>query len=351
MKTYRLAIIGLGRMGSTIDAEVENYPAITLPYSIAAAALKIPRLEIVAGCDLIEAKNQAFQERWGVKRTYQDFQKMLGQEQLDMVAICTPGKTHAWMTLECARAGVAMIYCEKAMACKMTDADAARKLVESKHIAYNTGVLRRFDPRYHKARDLIREGKIGTPRALVHYAPATLLHGHIHSVDTMLFLLGDPPVRSVWGELRPRTSVIENRHSDKDPLAVYHFEMELKSGVVVEASTVPAGNWDFEVIGDEGVLRSLNNNIDWELRLRQPLGKKFFTFAAAEYPKVEPRSATVRCLEDLLDAHEQHRPALGSIDRAHLGTEVCLAAAESHLLGGRRVALPMKMRDLEIIHF
>ena len=34
MKTYRVAIVGLGRMASTIDEEVVGYPSITLPYSI-----------------------------------------------------------------------------------------------------------------------------------------------------------------------------------------------------------------------------------------------------------------------------------------------------------------------------
>src|SRR4051794_16641785 len=111
-KTYRLAIIGLGRMGSTIDAEVEGYPAITLPYSIAAAARAIPNLKIVAGCDIIRAKNEAFAKKWGVASTYLDHRKMLADEKPDMVAICTPGRFHASMTVACAKAGVRMIYCE-----------------------------------------------------------------------------------------------------------------------------------------------------------------------------------------------------------------------------------------------
>jgi predicted dehydrogenase len=345
-KTYRLAIIGLGRMGSTIDAEVEGYPAITLPYSIAAAARAIPNLKIVAGCDVIRAKNEAFKKKWGVASTYLDYEKMLAAEKPDMVAICTPGRWHARMTVTCARAGVPMIYCEKAMACSVKEADEARNEVQRRHIAFNTGVLRRFDPRYHQARALIKAGKIGRVRSVVHFASATLLHGHIHSVDTILYLLGDRHVKSVRGELLPRDLVLKNNRSDKDPLAVYQLEFD-----DVEASTIPAGNWDFEVIGDRGVLRSMNNNVDWSLRTRQPLGKKFHTFLAAAYPKVKPRSATVNCLQDLIDAHEQHRPTLGNIDITHHATEVCLAIAESHRLGGKRVKLPLENRDLYIYHF
>ena len=135
-KTYRLGIIGLGRMGSTIDPEVEGYPAITLPYSVAAAARAIPRLQIAAGCDILPVKNEAFTKKWGVEKTYTDYHKMLAAEKLDVVAICTPGPLHAEMTVATAEAGVPMIYCEKAMACSMKEADAARKAVESRHVAF-----------------------------------------------------------------------------------------------------------------------------------------------------------------------------------------------------------------------
>jgi predicted dehydrogenase len=357
MKTYRLAIIGLGRMGSTIDAEVEGYPSIALPYSIAASAKALPNVELAAGCDLKPEKNEAFSQKWGVppRALYTDYKRMLAAERPDLVAICTPGPLHARMTVDCAEAGVPMIYCEKAMACSMKEADAARKAVEGRHVAFNTGVLRRFDVRYHQARRLIQEGKIGQPRAVVHYAPASLLHGHIHSVDTILFLLsrqaGDrlewPRARSVRGEFRPRDLVIKDNRSDKDPQAVYQIELE--GGV--EAMTVPAGNWDFEVLGDEGMLRSMNNNIDWGLRTRQPLGKKFHTFLPADYPTVEPRSATVDCLRDLIEAHEQHKATLGEVKVTHHATEICLAVAESHRQGGTRVTLPLANRELYVYHF
>jgi predicted dehydrogenase len=346
MKTYRMVIVGLGRMGSTIDAEVEDYPSITLPYSIAASAKAIPRLDLVAGCDLIPAKNEAFRRKWGVAKTYTDYQAMLDAEKPDVVAICTPGTLHARMTVTAAESGARMIYCEKAMACSMKEADSVRDAVTRRHVAYNTGVLRRFDPRFHRARELIRAGKIGTPRAVVHSASATLLHGHIHSIDTTLFLLGDGKVKTVWGELRPRDIVIEGHRYDKDPLAIY--QLELEGGV--EACTVPAGTWDFEVLGDEGTLRCLNNNMDWSLRTRRPLGKKFHTFEPEDLPPVPPRSATVACLLDLLDAHESGRPTLGHVDIAHHATEVCLAVAESHRRG-QRIELPMKDRELYIRHF
>lgn len=87
MTTYRLGVVGLGRMGSTIDAEVEGYPAITLPYSITAAAMAIEQLEVVAGCDILPKKNEAYRRKWGVSRIYESYSEMLAKEKLDVVAV------------------------------------------------------------------------------------------------------------------------------------------------------------------------------------------------------------------------------------------------------------------------
>ena len=48
MDTYRVGIIGLGRMGS----DMGDHDTGDSPYSIAASAATIGRLEVVAGCDL-----------------------------------------------------------------------------------------------------------------------------------------------------------------------------------------------------------------------------------------------------------------------------------------------------------
>ena len=60
MKTYKVAIIGLGRMGSTIDDEGHG----DLPYSAAAATKASEHLELVAGADLLSEKRDAFAKRW-----------------------------------------------------------------------------------------------------------------------------------------------------------------------------------------------------------------------------------------------------------------------------------------------
>ena len=55
MKTYRLGIIGLGRMGSTIDDEGHSRE----PYSIAASCQAIECLTLAAGADLRAERRDA----------------------------------------------------------------------------------------------------------------------------------------------------------------------------------------------------------------------------------------------------------------------------------------------------
>jgi len=337
-QTYRVAIVGLGRMGSTIDDEL---PAGSPAYSIAAACRASQRLQVVAGADIDVAKREAFQARWGVAALYHDYLEMIRQEQPDLVAICTKGVLHAEMAVRVAEAGVPMIFCEKAIACSMLEADQVLAAVGSRKIPFNTGVLRRFNRSYHAARQLIADGEIGEPRSAVHYAASNLLHGHIHSLDTLSFLLGDPKVVSIWGELFPRNLVIENNRLDKDPNGIY--QAVFANGV--EATTIHAGTWEFEVIGTRGSISVRNEGVG----LRKSKSEKERSFIDAPAPTVEAHSATQFCLEDLIDAYASGRPSLGNIELTHHLTEACLAVAESHRLR-QRITLPLENRSLYVFH-
>jgi predicted dehydrogenase len=339
-RRYRVAIVGLGRMGSTIDDELAaGSPA----YSVAAACHASDRLEVVAGADIDAAKRAAFQARWGVAALYDDYIEMIRQERPDLVAICTRGVLHAEMSVRVAEAGVPLIFCEKAIACSMAEADAVLEAVGSRNLPYNTGVLRRFNRTYHYARDLIASGAIGEPRSAVHFAATNLLHGHIHSLDTLSFLLSDPGIESVWGELTPRDLRIENNRLDRDPNGIY--QILFANGV--EAASVPAGGWEFEVLGNRGSLRVLNNGSG--IHLRQAVDDRGHAFETVEVSSPAAHSSTQFCLEDLLDAHEQGRPSLGNIQITHQLTAACLAVAESHRQG-RRLSPAEVERNLYIFH-
>lgn len=339
-KTYRVAIIGLGRMGSTIDNEL---PAGSPPYSIAAACEASPRLEVVTGADIDPAKRAAFTERWGVSKLYEDYEEMIRQEQPDLVAICTKGVLHAEMATRVAELQVPMIFCEKAIACSMDEADRVLHAVQANNTPFNTGVLRRFNRGFHQMKAMIANGEIGEPKAAVHYGATNLLHGHIHSLDSLSFLLGDPKVESIRGELFPRDLTIDNNRLEKDPNGI--FQARFANGV--EATSVPAGGWEFEVLGSRGIVRVMENGT--RITLRQAQDARGRVMEEVAIPPIEAHSATQFCLEDLVGAYEEGRPTLGNIEVTHHLTEACLAIAESHRRNVR-ITLPLDNRSLYVFH-
>jgi predicted dehydrogenase len=343
MKKYRVAIVGLGRMASTIDDEVKDSLSDWVPYSIASSCQVIDSIDLVAGADTLPEKRDAFKQRWGVKALYEDYLEMIDKEKPDLVAICTKGDLHAEMGAKVAEAGVPMIYLEKAIACSMKEADMLLDACKKNNTLLNTGVLRRFNRQYRKARQLIENGEIGQVRAIAHYAATNLLHGHIHSIDTIMYLLGDPNAKSVWGELLPRNTKIENNRLNNDPSAIYQIEFE--NGV--EAWTITAGNWDFEVWGSAGSIKSTDNGGGWVIRKPSSLKKGAIT--EIPFPECEGPSATTYCLLDLINAHEEGRQPIGNIEVTHRATEICFAIAESHIQG-QRVTVPISNRDLYIWH-
>lgn len=363
MKRYRVGIIGLGRMGSTIDDEGNA----TKPYAIAASCRASDRLEVVAGADLRPERRQAFRERWGVEALYSDFRQMVAEERPDLVAVCTTasglqkpaaaapdaafrGDSHAELTVALAELQVPMLYVEKAMASSPRMADAARDACTANGVVFNTGVLRRFDNRYDAVRQAIADSAIGAPRAAVHYAPTNLMHGHVHSIDTLSFLLGDPPIRSVRGELLPREPgggprPVTGNHLPSDPDATFQIRFADR----VEAWSVPAGNWEFEVLGSAGAIRSHNNGAGATLRIPAGGGRRP-DLEPAPFALPAPRSPVVACLEDLVDAYESGRPSRAPADLSAHVVDACIAVAESHRRGGVWIDLPLTERDLYVFH-
>ena len=99
----------------------------------------------------------------------------------------------------------------------MAKADAVRDACHKNGTLYNSGLLRRFNNQNHMIRKRIEDGDIGEVGGAVHLGRSSLMHGHIHSIDTLSYLLGDPKVTAVRGDLLPRDLKIEDNRLDADP--------------------------------------------------------------------------------------------------------------------------------------
>jgi len=359
MKTYMVAIVGLGRMGSTIDDE---HPALS-PYSIAAATQAHDRLELAAGSDLIADRREAFGARWRVDALYEDYMEIIERERPDLVAVCTRATSlpkphdrapssdfredaHAEIGARVAQMGVPMVYLEKAISNTIRGADSLLDACSSNGTVFNSGVLRRFCGWADVTRAAIEEGRIGEPQVVAHFGGGSLMHSHVHSIDTISYLLGDPGIAAVRGELRPRETRIASNRIDEDPRAM--FSLVFANGV--EAYSVPGGSAETEVIGTEGSIRTLNtlDPAEASVQVRVSRGRSVSEWEPVPVPNAG--SSVVACLTDLVDSYESGRPTKANIESSHGVAEALLAIPESHRQGGAWVDLPVANRELYVFH-
>ncbi len=88
----------------------------------ARAARKVPDAAIVACCDVRREVADAWADRYGCERAYEDYETMLREHQLDAVLLATWPSQHHEQLLRCLEAGVRNILCEKALAVSSTKA-------------------------------------------------------------------------------------------------------------------------------------------------------------------------------------------------------------------------------------
>ncbi|MCZ7585567.1 MAG: Gfo/Idh/MocA family oxidoreductase [Deltaproteobacteria bacterium] len=126
----------------------------------AAAYRDEPNAEIVAVCDASTAVLEQRAEEWGVARTYERLDDLLGDPEVDLIEVLTPHHLHREMVVAAAKAGK-HVSVQKPMALDPAECD------EMITAALYAGVQLRvyenfvFYPPFAMARRVIEEGEIG----------------------------------------------------------------------------------------------------------------------------------------------------------------------------------------------
>ena len=347
-------------MGGTIDDEVKpgRHWWEYRPVSHAAAYAEMDETNLAAVSDVNEEKLTRFADRYAVpaEHRYTDYKQMVAVEDLDILSVTTPADSHAAITVYAAEQGVSGIYCEKAMACSMTEADAMREACRSGRVVFNLGTSRRYHPGFGKMREIIESGRIGKQEILVFRGSlGPLLHSGSHVFDTLLYLLGDPELESVQGRLRtivypndvvgaPRYDALQNRFCGRIPFecdaGIDHATIVFKSGLRAQLTRVESCA-EYEVFGSDGSIAFNNFNQGW---IRPALANG--SIDREPFPAFEPESFTKCIIRNLIESIETG--TLGHLEVSHRGMEIAMALAQSHVEGGRLVRIPMSNRSLLI---
>jgi predicted dehydrogenase len=248
-------------------------------------------VDLVALCDIDEARLQQTGAKYGVKTLYRDYGDMFEREHLDLVTICTQAPAHRPAVLAAAQAGVRGIHCEKVIALDLVEADEMVAECERRnvHLAINHHL--RFAPGIRRAIELVSAGAVGELLAIRimdkggRPAGNSIMDVGTHFFDCTRVLAGDPAwawaylaVHDGEGGMRPATAgdIVPSQVAwprDRDYglvtgercLATFGFPRRSEPGTVSHAGIQmtyqtffqpPEKRWlsGIELVGLEGVL-------------------------------------------------------------------------------------------------
>ena len=143
-----VAIIG---NGGICPAHVESY-------------LKFPdRCRIAALVDIVPGKAEKMKERFGLDcETLEDYHELFSRG-IDLADICTPPFTHAFITIDCLKAGLNVV-CEKPMAASLEECDAMIQARDESGKKLTIIAQNRFRKEIRDVRALVQSGMAGRVR-------------------------------------------------------------------------------------------------------------------------------------------------------------------------------------------
>ena len=140
----RTAMVGLGKMGLSHLAILQAHPDLNL----------------VAGCDSTAYLTDILTKYSGLK-CYDNFDRMLEQEQLDALVVATPSKLHAAMVENALNRGL-HVFCEKPFVLDVHDGERLVSLAEGKGLVNQVGYHYRFVGAFKEAERIVQSGALGT---------------------------------------------------------------------------------------------------------------------------------------------------------------------------------------------
>jgi len=115
--------------------------------------------QVVAICDIDEARARAKAQAFRIPRVYTDFRAMIEREKLDAVDIVTPVGSHAPLTRVAADAGL-HVCCQKPLTPTVKEAEELIDYV-GKRVRFMVHENYRFRPHYVRVKQWLDDGRVG----------------------------------------------------------------------------------------------------------------------------------------------------------------------------------------------
>ena len=241
-------------------------------------------VEVVSGADVSEEALAAFGDKFELSSTFDDYEAMLAEAELDAVSVCTPNFLHKDPTMKALKAGCDVMV-EKPMA---MNAEEAQQMIDTAREEDRTlviGFQYRLSPEAQALKQYVDEGQIGTPlfarvqalrrRGIPNWGVfgrkelqggGPLIDIGVHMMEMAHYLMGRPePVSAsacTFTYLSHKPSEVRSRWEGWDyetytveDLANGFIRFENGSCMAVESSFaahIEEGKLDVQIMGDQG---------------------------------------------------------------------------------------------------
>jgi predicted dehydrogenase len=116
--------------------------------------------QIVAICDIDEARLAKASEAFPKAKKYLDWRKLLEQDNIDAVTVSTPDHMHAPVAMSAIQAKK-HVYCQKPLCHSIYEARQLTKAAEAQGVVTQMGIQHHSSPRFKTTVQMIRDGVIG----------------------------------------------------------------------------------------------------------------------------------------------------------------------------------------------
>jgi myo-inositol 2-dehydrogenase / D-chiro-inositol 1-dehydrogenase len=234
-----VAVLGAGRMGQT---HVRNLGAI-------------PNAHVVVVADPVAEVAERGRELARAVRASTDPVEAILDPEVEAVVIVTPTSTHATLIETALRAGKA-VWSEKPIAQDMAETARIVDLWRASGVPVQLGFMRRFDPGYERAKQLIDSGELGRieqfralsrdtfppPLEFLLTCGGSFLDMSSHDLDLARFLVGEVEEVHAWASV-----LFDERFAKADDWDTSVIMLKFRNGALGVVETSRHSEWGYDI--------------------------------------------------------------------------------------------------------
>ncbi len=346
MKNWKFGVIGAGLIADFHAKAVND----------------IPSAQLIGFCDAGSGRAKKLAKKYSCQ-AFDDYQKMLKSQEIDIVTIATPSGAHMESTVDAAKAGKHVI-CEKPL-------DVTLERIDAMIDAHNKAGTKlggifpcRFDDAIIPLQDAINQKRFGTITFAGAYVPwwrneeyyqdtwhgkwkldggGALMNQSIHTIDLLCYLM--PPVKQVYAETAKKGH--PGIETEDTGVATLKFENGALGLIYGTTASYPGRLRRLEITGTNGTVVYVEDSFSvWNFREEKPEDSKIvaeFGQSGGHGGAADPADIThhnhTKNFKAFIDALESGSEFFINAEQARKPVELILAIYRS---ASRQKVIPLK---------